>query len=92
MRQAIQTLQRFFRFLGELSYFGFKALWSAFRPPFEFGYFLMVTEEIGWQSLPLILAAGISLGVVLTMHTRSTLVAFGAEAMIPALQASSFFN
>jgi len=26
------------------------------------------------------------------MHTRSTLVAFGAEAMIPALQASSFFN
>jgi phospholipid/cholesterol/gamma-HCH transport system permease protein len=51
-----------------------------------------VSEEIGWQSLPLILAAGLSLGVVLTMHTRSTLVAFGAEAMIPALQSSSFFN
>jgi phospholipid/cholesterol/gamma-HCH transport system permease protein len=91
-RQAIQTIQRFFRFLGELSYFGLKALWSAFRPPFEFAYFLVVCEEVGWQSLPLILAAGVSLGVVLTMHTRSTLVSFGAEAMIPALQSSSFFN
>ncbi len=92
MRPPIQTIQRFFRFLGELSYFGLKALWSAFRPPFEYAYFLVVCEEIGWQSLPLILAAGVSLGVVLTMHTRSTLVAFGAEAMIPALQSSSFFN
>jgi phospholipid/cholesterol/gamma-HCH transport system permease protein len=92
LRQPIKTVQRFFRFLGELSYFGLKAVWSAFRPPFEVAYFLVVTEEIGWQSLPLILAAGISLGIVLTMHTRSTLVAFGAEAMIPALQSSSFFN
>jgi len=49
-------------------------------------------EEIGWQSLPLVLAAGLALGIVLSMHTRATLVQFGAEAMIPTLQSASFFN
>src|SRR5438477_558472 len=45
-------------------------------------------EEIGWQSLPLVLAAGLALGIVLSMHTRATLVQFGAEAMIPTLQSA----
>jgi phospholipid/cholesterol/gamma-HCH transport system permease protein len=86
------TVSGFFRFIGEISSFGFKALLQAFRSPFEWRYFLIVLEDIGYRSLPLILAAGFSLGVVLTLHTRSTLVRFGAEAMIPTLQSTSFFN
>ena len=48
--------------------------------------------EIGWRSLPLVAAAGFAVGVVTTLHTRTTLVQFGAEAMIPNLQSMSFFN
>jgi phospholipid/cholesterol/gamma-HCH transport system permease protein len=47
---------------------------------------------VGWKSLPLVLASGFALGVVLTLHTRSSLVRFGAEAMIPTFQAVAFFN
>jgi phospholipid/cholesterol/gamma-HCH transport system permease protein len=85
-------LINFLTFIGELSFFGLRALKDALRPPFEWQYFIRQIQEIGWRSLPLICAAGFALGVVLTLHTRSTLVRFGAEAMIPTLQASSFFN
>ena len=83
---------RFFTFIGEVSSFGLKALVDAFRPPFEWEFFMLQIEEIGWRSLPLILAAGFALGVVLSMHTRVTLVQFGAEALIPSLQSAAFFN
>jgi phospholipid/cholesterol/gamma-HCH transport system permease protein len=85
-------IRNFFAFVGEVSHFGLKGLVDAFRPPFEWEFFLIQFEEIGWQSLPLILAAGLALGIVLSMHTRGTLVQFGAEAMIPTLQSASFFN
>lgn len=78
--------------VGEMSLFGLKALKDAFKPPFEWQYFLRQLEEIGWRSLPLVLAAGVALGVVMTLHTRSTLISFGAEALIPNLQSMAFFN
>ncbi len=49
-------------------------------------------EDTGWQSLPLIAASGFAVGIVLTLHTRSSLIQFGAEAMIPTVQALAFFN
>jgi phospholipid/cholesterol/gamma-HCH transport system permease protein len=87
-----KNLAQFFEFIGRLTLFGLKALRDAFRPPFEFEYFLKQIEEIGWNSLSLILASGFALGVVMTLHTRSTLVQFGAEAEIPNFQSMSFFN
>jgi phospholipid/cholesterol/gamma-HCH transport system permease protein len=83
---------RFFTFVGEVSSFGLKGLVDAFRPPFEWEFFVFQIEEIGWRSLPLILAAGLALGVVLSMHTRVTLIQFGAQALIPSLQSAAFFN
>ncbi len=49
-------------------------------------------EEVGWKSLPLVLSSGFAVGLVLTFHTRSSLIRFGAEAMIPTVQSLSFFN
>jgi phospholipid/cholesterol/gamma-HCH transport system permease protein len=49
-------------------------------------------DEVGWKSLPLVVASGFALGLVLTFHTRSTLIRFGAQAMIPTVQSLSFFN
>src|SRR5260370_31984390 len=83
---------KFFAFIGEVSLFGLKALVDTLRQPFEWELLVHEVEEVGWRSLPLILAAGFALGVVLSMHTRGTLVQFGAEALIPSLQSASFFN
>jgi phospholipid/cholesterol/gamma-HCH transport system permease protein len=70
--------------VGEVSLFGARALWEAFRRPYEFREIARQTFEIGWKSMPLVATAGLSVGVVLSMHTRASLERFGAEAMIPA--------
>ncbi len=82
----------FFDFVGQVSIFGLKAVRDTFRPPFEWEYLLKQFEEIGVESLPLIAASGLALGIVMTLHTRSTLVQFGAEAEIPVFQSQAFFN
>ena len=88
----MSSIWNFFALIGDLSLFGLKALRDAFRPPFEIDYLLTQIVQIGWNSLSLILASGLALGVVITLHTRGTLVQFGAEAEIPSFQAMSFFN
>jgi phospholipid/cholesterol/gamma-HCH transport system permease protein len=59
--------------------------------PFEFAQLSRHLAEIGTKSLALIVVSGFALGAVMTLHTRTTLVTFGATAMIPAVQAVSFF-
>jgi phospholipid/cholesterol/gamma-HCH transport system permease protein len=82
----------FFSSIGEMSAFGTKALVRAFVPPYETVSLMQQLTEIGARSVPLVAAAGLALGIVMTLHTRSTLVSFGAEAWAPTLQAVSFFN
>lgn len=76
---------------GEVSAFGMRAVRDFFRAPFEGNQIGRELVEIGSKSLPLIIASGFALGAVLTMHTRSTLVTFGAAAWIPMVQALAFF-
>ena len=68
---------------GGLSLFGGQVLRESFRRPFEFTETLRQIFEIGWRSASLIILSGLAVGVVLSMHTRSTLERFGAAAMIP---------
>ena len=70
--------------IGDVSVFGMRALGDAMRPPFELRETIRQLGEIGWLSIPLIAASGFAVGTVLSMHTRASLVRFGAEAMIPA--------
>ncbi len=77
--------------VGEIVYFGLRAIASAFAPPYEWAELLRQVEQIGARSVPLICAAGVALGIVLTLHTHDTLVQFGAAALSPTLQAASFF-
>src|SRR5580658_8174467 len=44
------------------------------------------------EDAPLVLSSGLALGLVLALHTRSTLVGFGAGALMPSVQSLSFFN
>jgi phospholipid/cholesterol/gamma-HCH transport system permease protein len=84
-------LTRFFRFIGDVTLFGIHAVARFFRPPFELHEIWSQIAEAGSRSFPLVAAAGFALGVVMTLHTRSTLVMFGAGAMIPRVQSLVFF-
>jgi phospholipid/cholesterol/gamma-HCH transport system permease protein len=74
-----------------MSLFGLRAAIDSFRRPFEGGQIVRQLGEIGAKSLPLVIASGFALGAVMTLHTRSTLVMFGAASIIPAVQALAFF-
>lgn len=84
-------MTQIFEFIGEVARFGLRTLTSAFRPPFEIAETCRQIEETGARSLPLVAASGLALGVVMILHTRTTLVKFGAAAMIPEMQSLSFF-
>jgi len=76
---------------GDVSLFGFRAVTSLFRRPFEADQIRRQIAEVGSKSLLLVIASGFALGAVLTLHTRSTLVTFGATAWIPTVQSLAFF-
>jgi len=77
--------------VGVAAAFAFRVMRDAFRLPFEWNILWEEAADQGCRSLPLILAAGTSLGLVMTLHTRNELIRFGASASIPAVQALSFF-
>jgi phospholipid/cholesterol/gamma-HCH transport system permease protein len=78
-------------FVGRVSRFGFRGFLDLFRRPFEGGQISRQLTEVGAKSLPLVIASGFALGAVLTLHTRTTLVTFGAASLIPTVQALAFF-
>ena len=80
-------MTKVFEVAGEVSLFGLRAAIDSFCRPFEGGQIVSQLREIGAKSLPLVIASGFALGAVMTLHTRSTLVTFGASAIIPAVQA-----
>jgi phospholipid/cholesterol/gamma-HCH transport system permease protein len=86
------TLDRLFASTGDMTLFGLRAIRDTFRPPFELRYLIQQLYEIGVGSLLLIITSGFALGVVMSLHTRGTLVQFGAEAEIPIFQSMAFFN
>ena len=76
----IATLEWF----GELGIFTWTVLRAAVTPPFQLAEFARQLDEIGAKSLPLVALAGSSIGVVLALETRYSLVRFGAKALLPA--------
>jgi phospholipid/cholesterol/gamma-HCH transport system permease protein len=87
----VRWLNTMFEFVGKAGVFSLRVLIDWLKPPFEFAQLFRQLAEVGNKSLPLVVVAGFALGAVMTFHTRSTLVTLGATAMIPAVQAVSFF-
>ena len=85
-------LKSTFDSIGRVTLFGARALCDALFPPFEVEYLGTQLYEIGVGSFLLVVASGFALGVVLTLHTRSMLVQFGATADIPVFQSLAFLN
>lgn len=70
------------RFIGHF----FARFW---RRPFEFKELLRQMDEVGSKSYILTGITGLSIGVVMAMQSRGTLVRFGAEAVLPNMLALS---
>jgi phospholipid/cholesterol/gamma-HCH transport system permease protein len=87
----VRLLNRLFEFLGKVGLFSLQILVDSLRLPFDFPQFSRQLAEVRNKLLALVVVSGFALGAVRTLHTRSTLVTFGATAMIPAVQAVSFF-
>ncbi len=85
-------IRRLFEFLGAVSLFGLRVFRDVLRPPLELDYLMKQFYDVGVGSMSLILTSGLALGIVMDLHTRSTLVQFGAGAEIPAFQAMAFLN
>jgi phospholipid/cholesterol/gamma-HCH transport system permease protein len=83
----IQLLQ----IIGKMSLFGLRVVLDACRRPLEASQSVRQIAEVGAKSLPLVVATGFALGAVMTLHTRGTLVMFGATAAIPTVEAAAFF-
>src|ERR1700744_4810819 len=90
-RSHVRWLSKSFEFVGKVGLFSLRVVADSLRPPFEFAQLSRQLAEVGNKSLALIVVSGFALGAVMTLHTRNTLVTFGATAMIPAVQAVSFF-
>jgi phospholipid/cholesterol/gamma-HCH transport system permease protein len=73
-----------FASVGAVAMFGGRAVVEAARPPYELREIVKHVFQFGCRSTPLIVTAGVAIGVVLSMHTRTSLERFGAEALIPA--------
>ncbi len=78
--------------IGDCVLFGWRVFREGIRRPFELPEFAKQIVDIGSRSVPLIVACGLALGVVMSVHTRASMVRFGAESMIPAVLTISFFR
>ncbi|MGB2669622.1 MAG: ABC transporter permease [Candidatus Acidiferrum sp.] len=74
----------FLEWFGELGFFAWQVARAAVRRPFEMRELIRQFDEIGSKSLPLVALAGAAIGAVLSLESRSSLVRFGAESMLPA--------
>lgn len=83
-KRMMSLIAEVFAWIGQVAFFGFRAFREIFRPPFEIKETSRQLFALGLQSLPLIALSGLAVGVVMSMHTRSSLERFGAEALIPA--------
>jgi phospholipid/cholesterol/gamma-HCH transport system permease protein len=68
----------FIQFMGRF----FKDL---FRAPFEGREILLQCYKTGYQSMPLVGITAFIMGLVLTIQSRPSLVAFGAESLLPGM-------
>jgi phospholipid/cholesterol/gamma-HCH transport system permease protein len=74
-----------FEWFGEMGEFYVRPVKATVTPPYEGKELLRQMDEIGAKSLPLVALAGAAIGVVLSLHTRDSLIRFGAKSLLPTL-------
>jgi phospholipid/cholesterol/gamma-HCH transport system permease protein len=77
---------------GDVGIFGIRVVRNIFHAPFEIEETGRQILEIGTRSVPLIVACGLAIGVVMSLHTRASMTRFGAASMIPAVLTIAMFR
>src|SRR5437762_10438460 len=78
-------LRSFVEWFGEIGIFSGRVAQAALTPPYEFRELIRQLDEVGSESVLLVLVAGAAIGVVLSLETRDTLIRFGAESSLPVV-------
>jgi phospholipid/cholesterol/gamma-HCH transport system permease protein len=74
--------------LGRFADFAWRAIWEMPGVPFKRpGDLMRQFERVAWGSLPVVAAAGLSVGLVTWLQTRRLLVQYGVEATLPSVLA-----
>jgi phospholipid/cholesterol/gamma-HCH transport system permease protein len=84
-------VKSFFENVGRFARFAGSVIVDLFRPPIELEQLWRQIGEVGSRSFPLVAAAGLACGVIMTLHSRTFLARFGATSMIPTVQSIGFF-
>jgi phospholipid/cholesterol/gamma-HCH transport system permease protein len=87
-----KALKGFFEEVACLTRFALRFFKEAFKRPFEIPEFIKQCYLIGYKSFPLVAITGFIMGLVLTIQSRPTLAAFGAESWLPSMVAISIIR
>lgn len=77
---------------AEILLFTWRFFKELVKPPYEFNEFIKQSFLIGYKSVPLIAVTGLIMGLVLTIQSRPTLAAFGAESWLPSMVSISIIR
>jgi len=86
------AVSKFFIEIALITLFTVRFFKEVFKPRYEVNELMKQSFLIGYSSLPLVAITGFIIGLVLTIQTRPTLAAFGAESWLPAMVAVSIIR
>ena len=76
--------------LGEILIFLYKAIIATFSRPFNFKLVLEQIDEIGFKSIPIVIASAMAIGMVMVVQLAWGFVNFGAKGLVGPLVSLSF--
>ena len=90
--KIIQSFEKFFLEIGELSYFASRIFKEVFKRPLEWKEFLRQCYYMGNRSLLLVAVTGFIIGLVFDLQSRPTLQEFGAVSWMPSMVSISIIR
>ena len=90
--KIIQSFEKFFLEIGELSYFASRFFKEVFKRPLEWKEFLRQCYYMGNRSLLLVAVTGFIIGLVFDLQSRPTLQEFGAVSWMPSMVSISIIR
>ena len=90
--KIIQSFEKIFLEIGELSYFASRFFKEVFKRPLEWKEFLRQCYYMGNRSLLLVAVTGFIIGLVFDLQSRPTLQEFGAVSWMPSMVSISIIR
>jgi len=89
VKPELKSTYKFLDETGQIARFAKRFFLESFKRHPEVKEFVRQCYWVGYKSLPLVAITAFIMGLVLTIQSRPTLVAFGAESLLPSMVAVS---